>query len=259
LYARVSKVAAASTAVRDAIVRQYPPLKERISVVPNPIDTVVMKPALDVPPRAKKETILYVGRVHPEKGVHILVEAFGRLISRYPNLRLHIVGPIAEGHGGGGDSYERTLKSLAQGLPVGFAGPVFEPRSLADIYRGADLFCYPSLAERGEALPVAPLESMACGVPPIVSQLECFNDYICDGENGWLFNHRTERPVDALTDKLDEVLSNQSQISAAGAQASKNARRFSYETVAKEYLTEFANLLDRGSEENGRLKKRIAT
>ena len=219
----------------------------------------VARCALELPPRAEQETILYVGRVHPEKGVHILVEAFGRLISRHPNLRLRIVGPIAEEHGGGGYSYERTLKSLAQGLPVGFAGPVFEPGRLADIYRSANLFCYPSLAERGESFGVAPLESMACGVPPIVSQLECFNDYVCDGENGWLFNHRTERPVDALTGKLDEVLSNQSQISAAGAQASKAARRFSYETVAKQYLTEFANLLDHGSETNGRLKKRIAT
>lgn len=250
LYARVSGVAAASTAVRDAVIREYPPLRPRTSVIPNPVDTTLMRPARGLP-RAEVRTILYVGRLHPEKGVHLLVEAFGRVATRHPNLRLRIVGPSATEQGGGGAAYEQTLRSLARELPVDFCAPVFEPHLLAEIYRTADLFCYPSLAEKGESFGVAPLEAMACGVPPVVSRLECFNDFVREGITGWAFDHRAAHPVDALTDKLDEVLNNQAEITATARRANERARDFSYEVVAKRYLAEFASLLTNRSKKDG--------
>ena len=72
-------------------------------------------------------TILYVGRVHPEKGLDILVSAFRVVAAKVPRSRLKIVGPTAEAQGGGGGGWLESLKKLALGLPVEFAGPIADP------------------------------------------------------------------------------------------------------------------------------------
>lgn len=246
LYQSAARIAAASGAVRNAIVRECPSLAAKTRVVPNPIDTSVMTPAKVRRAADENKILLFVGRLHPEKGVHILIEAFSRVPYRHPDWRLRLVGPVEEKSGGGGAAYQQRLEKLAAGLPVEFAGPVFDSGKLAEIYRQADLFCYPSFAEKGESFGVAPLESMACGVPPVVSDLECFRDYLTDGETGWFFNHRSGNPVKSLADKLTEVMITPGQISAAGQQAAAIARRFSYAAVAEQYLADF-DLLSKGA------------
>jgi glycosyltransferase involved in cell wall biosynthesis len=46
------------------------------------------------------------------------------------------------------------------------------------------MFVYPCLAEQGETFGLAPLEAVACGAVPIVSDLSCFGDFITPGVNG---------------------------------------------------------------------------
>ena len=48
--------------------------------------------------------------------------------------------------------------------PVTFAGPIFDEASLISRLKTSEIFVYPSIAAKGEALPLAPLEAMACGV-----------------------------------------------------------------------------------------------
>lgn len=243
LYQSAACIAAASVAVRNAIVRECPALAAKTRVLPNPIDTSVMMPVKDRQATNERQTLLFVGRLHPEKGVHLLIEAFARLHRQYPGWRLRVVGPVETKSGGGGEEYQHRLEKLAAGLPVEFTGQVFDAGKLADLYRQADLFCYPSLAEKGESFGVAPLESMACGVPPVVSDLECFRDYLTDRETGWIFNHRADNPVEALADKLAEVMNALVQITTAGQKAGEIAKRYSYAAVATQYLTEFESLL----------------
>jgi len=243
LYRRVSRIAAASTVVRNAVVCQCPVLESRTRVVPNPVDTHVMYPGSALHTNGEPKTVLFAGRLHPEKGVHVLVEAFGRLAARHPHWRLQLVGPIAQEEGGGGVAYEQRLKEIAQGLPVEFSRPVFDSSILADVYRNADIFCYPSLAETGESFGVAPLEAMACGVAPVVSRLECFDDFITDGETGWVFDHRSADPVSALVEKLDAAMRAPAHVAAVARRAAEVAKQFSYNAVAEQYLADFAALL----------------
>lgn len=244
LYTKAARVAAASNAIRDAIMMQTPPLSSRTKVFPNPVDTSLLTPPARVRGANMPKKLLFVGRLHPEKGVHLLIEAFGRISNHHRGWRLCLVGPTSENQGGGGHTYEQRLRDLAQGLPVDFTGPVFDVEALAEIYRSADLFCYPSLAERGEALPVAPLEAMATGLPPVVSNLACFQDYIRDGETGVYFNHNVNDPTHQLANKLEQVISNWKLTLAMGEGAAKLAQRFSYTQVAKSYLADFEELLN---------------
>jgi glycosyltransferase involved in cell wall biosynthesis len=243
LYQSAARIAAASTAVRNAIIRECPALAAKTRILPNPVDTHLMMPRANQRPSHGAKTLLYVGRLHPEKGVHLLLEAFSRLARQHPDWNLRLVGPIAVNQGGGGGDYQKRLADLAGTLPVEFAGPVFDSQKLVSFYQDADLFCYPSLAEKGESFGVAPLEAMACGVPPIVSDLECFRDYLVDRKSGWFFDHRGKDPAQSLADKLTEVMNAPDQIASVGRSAAEAARRFSYAAVAEQYLMDFTSLL----------------
>jgi glycosyltransferase involved in cell wall biosynthesis len=244
MYKKIPYLAAPSTVIKDAIIEQDPSTSAKINLIPNPIDTSIFSPP-SVPRNADGDkTILYVGRLHPEKGVHLLLEAFALLCKQNDRAKLTIVGPNSEHQGGGGADYLAKLKSLAEGLPVRFLDPVFEPEKLADIYRQADLFCYPSLAEKGEALPVAPLEAMATGLVPIVSSLDCFRDFITEGQTGYFFDHRTPEAAKNLADVLNSTINHWELTQQVSVDANRTAQSFSYQHVAQLYLADFDKLIN---------------
>ena len=242
LYRSAARIAAASSAVRDAILAQTPALGGRVRVIPNAIDTGTMVPgagARSTHPRI----LLFVGRVHPEKGVHLLAEAFASIARRHSGWRLRIVGPWVAEDGGGGESYVQRLRQILDGVPADVVGPRFNPAALAAEYRASSLFCYPSLAEKGESFGVAPLEAMACGVPPLVSSLACFGDFVREGENGWTFDHRATDPAAALAAALERAFVEPDRLQAVGELAARAARRYGYAEVAKHYLDDFEIIL----------------
>jgi len=157
-------------------------------------------------------------------------------------VRLSVVGPSDASQGGGGKSFLRELRTLAEGLPVSIFGAEYDVAKLAAIYQDADIFCYPSMAERGEALPVAPLEAMSTGLPVIVSALDCYRDVLTDGLSGLVFDHRRLEPRKALAEKLRAALSNWPRTLEIGRLAHRAAQRFSFAHVADELLVEFAEL-----------------
>lgn len=247
LYASADRFVAPSKAIQDAIAKQYPPANSRLRVIPNPIDTRVFYPPIS--PRLAKEdkTILYVGRVHPEKGIHLLLDAFAILSKQFPKVKLQILGPFKQNQGGGGESYLQLLKTKAQGLAVEFLAPIFDSRKLADAYRSADLFCYPSLAEKGESFGLAPLEAMATGLVPVVSNLACFRDFIEEDETGYFFDHRSTDAAKNLAATLASVILKSEKTYQMSVNVSQKASKFSYDKVAELYLNDFYSLLNENS------------
>ena len=243
LYRHATSVVASSRAIEKAIIEQTPTIADQVRTVPNPLDTSTFVPPADRRSNRTGKKILYVGRLHPEKGVDVLIEAFGSIHQKHPGLSVRIVGPSEPAQGGGGQGYLLELRRLADGLPVTFSGPEFAVARLAAIYQDADLFCYPSLAEKGEALPVAPLEAMSAGLPVIVSGLECFLDFIVDGETGLRFDHRIGDPAAALAAKLEEAISDWPRSLEIGRSARDVAQRFGFNPVAGEFLATFEQIL----------------
>jgi glycosyltransferase involved in cell wall biosynthesis len=242
LYRGAARIAAASNAVRDAIAMECPVLAAKTRVFPNPIDVSLMCPN-GSRTKDSNNIVLYVGRLHPEKGVDLLIESFAKVSIRHSSWRLRLVGPISVDGGGGGSEYERKLRFAARGYNIEFHGPEFDPAKLADLYRSADIFCYPSLAEKGEAFGVAPLEAMACGVAPIVSDLQCFRDFIVPNRSGWIFNHRTSNQVAALEVTLDLAIRDTAQRMAVANCALFTAQQYTYATISEQYLADFTTLL----------------
>lgn len=243
LYPGAARFAVVSAAVRDAIAEQIPSALPITRVIPNPIDLSAFTPPLVARSHQGEQTILYTGRVHPEKGLHVLIEAFALLATDFPLLRLRIVGPTRIDQGGGGPAYVRQLRSRAGEMPVRLDEPIYERKRLAEALRAAHFYCYPSLAERGETFGVAPLEAMATGLAPVVSDLACFRDFLEPDRNGYVFDHRTASPATSLAATLRKLLSDPLRAAAAGQQAAARALDFSCAAVAAQYLDDFESLM----------------
>lgn len=249
-YRNADRLVAVSNAIKDEIVAQCPLVNSIVRIIPNPIDTKVFTPS-DSPRNYQGIlTILYAGRVHPEKGVHLLLEAFRQLYGTMSNVRLRILGPVEVPQGGGGLEYLYKLKSLAAGYPVEFSPPTFVKLELAKAYQEAHVFCYPSLAEKGESFGLAPLEAMATGLVPVVSDLACFRDFVVADTSGLVFDHRASNAAPLLSLALKKLLENPSQTSRMGKIAAQQALLFSRERVADQYLKDFEGLLSGGLSPN---------
>jgi glycosyltransferase involved in cell wall biosynthesis/acetyltransferase-like isoleucine patch superfamily enzyme len=243
MYSRVSRLAAVSQAIRDAILLENPRLAERTVVFPNPVNIDVFKPSSKERWSGSGQTILYTGRIHPEKGIHVLVEAFRRVHQHRPFMRLRVTGASQIQRGGGGPDYVRKLQAAAEGLPVEFCEPVYDRAKLAAMISDADYYTYPTLAEKGEALPVAPLEAMATGLAPVVSDIPQFRDYLVHGENGLVFNHAAPDPAEELAAALRRLIDNPAESRAMGDRAAAKARSFGFSSVADLYLKDFEEIV----------------
>jgi glycosyltransferase involved in cell wall biosynthesis len=241
-YAHAARLLAVSRAIANAIISEAPQLREKVRVIPNALPLRIA--GADV---ARTRTLLFVGRVHPEKGLELLVRAWHRLATEVRGAwRLTIVGPSEANLGGGGHEFLKRLQAIGSpdAANIDWAGPVFDDAELAARYRSALLFIYPSIAETGEALPVAPLEAMANGCVPIVSGLSCFDDYIEEGKTGFVFDHRAADPEQALTECLTRLLQKPAEeLARVGAAAEAKATEFGVGPVAERYLEDFESLL----------------
>jgi glycosyltransferase involved in cell wall biosynthesis len=243
-YRHAARLQTVSHAVMEAILAEAKMSRDKVCTIPYP----VLRPGskvLPVFPERQKE-ILFVGRVHPEKGVHLLIKAF-RLLShdRLANWRLVIVGPTATSAGGGGTEYQKQIEELARplGTQVSWVGPVFEPQALDEFYTRASLFVYPSLAEHGETFGLAPLEAMSRGCPTLVSDLGCFREFLNDSIDGFVFDHRAPEPAVTLADKIAELLQNSDRMARTSDAALRKAENYSLDRIAQIYLDDFESLL----------------
>ena len=243
-YRHAARLQTVSHAVMEAILAEANMPRDKVCTIPYPV--LSPRPTvLTAFPERQKE-ILFVGRVHPEKGVHLLIEAF-RLLShdRLADWRLVIVGPTATSAGGGGTDYQKQIEELARplGTQVSWVGPVYESQALDEFYTRASLFVYPSLAERGETFGLAPLEAMSRGCPTLVSDLGCFREFLNDSVDGFVFDHRAPKPAVALADKIAELLQNPDQMARVSEAALRKAENYSLDRIAQVYLDDFESLL----------------
>lgn len=231
-----------SEPIRAAILREDPAAVARTRVIPYPLADHYLRPSLP----AGDRIVLYAGRVHPEKGVHLLIEAFARLPASCRDVwRLQIVGPWQVERGGGGEPYLDRLRAAVAPVSdrVEFVGGVFDEARLVEHYASARVFVYPSLAERGETFGLAALEAMAAGGCPVVSDLACFRDFIRPGENGLVFDHRAPDPAGQLSTVLAGLLPDPDATNTLRAAAWRTARQYTIDSIATRFLDDFAALV----------------
>jgi glycosyltransferase involved in cell wall biosynthesis len=234
-YRRAARLQAPSSEIANAIVREAPSLASKTVAIPYPRPRIDAKNAPRFDEREK--IVLFVGRVHPEKGVHLLVEAFaGASGSELADWKLMIVGPGEIKQGGGGSDYLNRMKASPR---VEFCDPIFDEEKLAAMFRRARIFVYPSLAARGETFGLAPLEAMAHGCAVLVSNLGCFHDFIVDRETGFVFDQNANDPAESLASALRSAAADPHRLARIAAAGLRKSEEFSLSRVADRFLEDF--------------------
>lgn len=164
--------------IYKGIVIDYFPVKKHLGEISHPV------------------RLLYVGRIHPEKGLESLLEAL-RLLKQ--NTTLSITLTIV---GVGAEHYEEKLKQFVKeaNLSVDFHGFVSYSH-LGLIYRSHDLFVFPSICPEGQGSTY--LEAMASGIPVISTDKGGQGELLEDGVNALIFP-----PQDAsiLASKINQLV-----------------------------------------------------
>lgn len=248
-YRRVSRVIATSTPVLERVIAENRALAPITAVYGYPIGWELLAQARRAATTGSEITLGFVGRLHPEKGVDLLIEALLRLghDPTLPRWRVALCGPDAVAAGGGGPEYRRLVeRKLQAALPVAqwsLRPPLFAERALAEFYGSIDLFCYPSLAAQGETFGVAVAEAMAAGAVPVVSDLPCFRDFIRPGVNGLTFDHTAPDAANRLAAALARLLREPAQRDALAATAQADVRRYDFPHYADTLIADFQAML----------------
>jgi glycosyltransferase involved in cell wall biosynthesis len=155
---------------------------------------------------SKKNIILYTGRINIEKGIDILIKSF-LMLRNIDNWKLVIIGPYLVNCGGSGIKYLNYLKDIDHNNKnIIFKDPINDVNILYKYYHESSIFVYPSIAEKGETFGVSPLEAMSFGCSTIVSDLDCFKDFIQNNNNGFIFNHRSKFSINELSILIQNVI-----------------------------------------------------
>ena len=148
------------------------PSPDAVHLLPNAVDSAAFRPAVRA--LGPVPTVLYVGRLSPEKNLGALVAAAAKLRGRL-DVALRFVGDGALRESLAGEA-------ARAGVPLELA-PVVEHQRLPAIYTAADVFVLPSLTE-GHAKVL--LEAMSCGIPCVASNVGGNRTAIDDGRTGLL-------------------------------------------------------------------------
>ncbi len=145
-------------------------INNKIVVIENGID---LREFQTLPPKQQlaeyfpelrnKEIILFLGRLHINKGLDILIRAFGRIIEKRPEARLLLVGPDENG-------YKKQIVRLIHAENIAekviFTGLLVGEKKRSAL-SGADLFVLPSYSE---GFSISILEAMAAGLPVVITK-----------------------------------------------------------------------------------------
>jgi glycosyltransferase involved in cell wall biosynthesis len=235
---RSDKIITGSDFSKNDIVQSYGINPSKIEVVPlgvspafKPETNITKVQEISEKYRIQRPYILCVGRLNPRKNLMTLVEAFV-MLKREKSIPHKLI--IA-----GKEDYDtqniiQSIKTSKCSKDILFIGFVAD-QDLPFIYKGADVFLYPSLFE-GVGLPV--LEAMSCGVPVIVSNSSSLIEIA--GDAGVLVNPLDPREIG---NAIFRVISNQDLRKEYVLRGFSRVKKYSWLSTAQQTLTVYKSII----------------
>ena len=178
-------------------------LTRPITVIPSGIDS---KEFDTLPPKEAfeekyqglvgKRVVLFMGRLHPVKGLDVLANAFSRVSLNRDDVRLVIAGPDENGYAREVSRYLQEAGVLDKSF---LTGMLRGDDRLAALAR-ADVFAQPSYSE---GFSVAVLEGLAAGRPVVISHGCCFPE-VAEAGAGLIVDPDVQQLSSALGKLLDQ-------------------------------------------------------
>ncbi len=238
---KVKFISTVSRFVADGIKKLYPEASSKIYTVYSGVDIHRYQPvwsdeadAIKNQLKAKyglvnKKVVLYVGRLSPKKGAHILLKAIGKVLFTHPNTALVIVGSKWYGENQE-DSYVRQVKQMSKELGTDIILTGFlPPKDVVSHYYLGDVFVCAS--QWREPLARVHYEAMAAGLPIITTDKGGNAEVVRGAGNGIVISeyNQPQAFADAITYLLD-----QPSIALEMGKAGRNLAedKYSWERVA---------------------------
>jgi glycosyltransferase involved in cell wall biosynthesis len=254
----IDMVIGCSEYITETVRRGFPYFAKRCQTVFNGVDVNQFVP--NDPCRVSKKgdikQLLFVGALSPEKGVHVLLEAFQKVIKQYPQVNLEIVGGVGSRAGFSlavtddpkrrallpiCGNYVSQLEELSSAVAghVSFAGPV-PHRLLVNFYQKADVFVLPSVGNEPFGMPL--IEAMAAGVPVVATRGGGTPEIVADTETGLLVERGN---ASALAEAILCLLSDESLRKSMGRAARRRAVAFfSWDRVVDRLLCQYKRICE---------------
>ena len=188
------------------------------------------------PPTEKTHTMLALSRIHPKKGLDLLLQAFVRLkaAGQLDGWQLVIAGD-------GERRYVERLRGLVRGTvaePFVHWSGWLDGDSKYSAMRDASLFV---LSSHQENFGIGVLEAMACGTPVLVSRPVGLAAQIEKTAAGWVVELR----ADALQDTLRVATADAKELARRGAAARALVReKFTWPRIAAEWASRYETILN---------------
>jgi glycosyltransferase involved in cell wall biosynthesis len=159
--------------------------RERIDIVPLGINMSGYTPR--GPRGAGEFRVGYLGRIAPEKGLHLLAEAFHRMVQNGAptGARLELAGYLAPEHKAYLDSIEQQLSKWGLGERFTYHGEIDREHKI-EFLRSLDVFAAPSVYQDPKGLSI--VEAMAAGVPIVAARSGSYPEMIEKHRAGLLVN-----------------------------------------------------------------------
>ncbi len=206
-------------------------------VVSNPIDTSIFRPtSLTARKRLKKEfglpgmTMVYAGRLAPEKKIDVLIRALPLIQKSVPKISLALAG-----HGSERDELERLAKELNVSDAVKFVGTLDKPR-LAQLFQASDVV---TITSTSETQSMVILQAMAAGLPAIAVRWRALTELV-KPENGFLIDANNHIQ---LAEKVMLLAKKPALGLELGAAAAAAMHKFSATEVEKTWEKIYASII----------------
>ncbi len=255
---QVDLVVGCSEYITEKIRKRFPQFASRCQTVFNGVDVehFLAKTGISEIKDNSTKRILFVGRISPEKGLHVLLDAFQTVAAHYPQAQLEIAGPqkptpieflialsddpkISELASFAPESYFAHLQgklSPNTASQISFSGHV-QHLELPDYYRKADVLINPSFSE---AFGMSLVEAMAAGVPVIATRVGGMTEIVEEGRNGLLVESGN---ASALAEAILQLLSDDDLRESMGkAGHQRSLELFSWERIAENLLNQYRHI-----------------
>ena len=184
------------------------------------------------PSLAGKQVVLFLGRLHPIKGLDILARAFGKVVRERNDVYLLAVGPESNGYQ---KEIEKILEAEGALGKVVFAGMLTGQEKLA-VLSGADICVIPSYSE---VRSIIALEAMACGLPIIITR-QCHFPEVAGAKAGLVI----EPEVNQLAAALEQLLGDSHLRQEMGVNGQRLVmEKFTWDKVADEMIKLYQKVL----------------
>jgi glycosyltransferase involved in cell wall biosynthesis len=223
-----------ATSVQEAHALRQRGLSAPIAIIPHGVGL----PAIPAsrPETTDCRTALFLSRIHPKKGLPMLLEAWARV--RPAGWRLRVVGPDKGGH-------REELERMATGLGIRdcieFSGAL-QGAAKSAAFHQSELFILPT---RSENFGIAIAEAMAHGLPVITTHGAPWQ-ILETGRCGWWVPVSTDAIAAALDDATRRDASDLASIGARGRDIAKD--QFCWDVVAGQFIDAYRWVLGTGAE-----------